>query len=139
MSAAKWVDIPGYVGYYQVSNVGQVKSLDRVVDFYNRHNKTFVPRLRKGTLLKPSTAPNGYLIVTLQKEGVKKWKTVHRLVAETFIDNVYNLPQINHIDCIKVNNHYKNLEWCTPSQNLLHAHRHNLIPRHNQFTKKKNG
>lgn len=90
----------GYEGLYLISSDGQVKSLIS--------NK----------LLKPNHMSNGYLSVELFKNGKSKRLLIHRLVATAFIDNPDNLPQINHKDEVRSNNHASNLEWCTPKYNM---------------------
>lgn len=104
-----WKDIPGYEGYYQVSNLGRIKSLPRCkpTDKRKTHNNIRKPRLAK----------NGYLRVNLSKGNSVKWFGVHRLVALTFIPNPDNLPVINHKDENKQNNRVENLEWCTHQYN----------------------
>jgi hypothetical protein len=111
-----WRDVVGFEGFYKVSNLGNVKSLDRIVVPTNRDNY-----LREGKRLTKTIDSFGYERVgfTLNSKTVNK--KVHRLVSETFIDNPYNYPHINHIDGNKANNHYSNLEWCTSSQNSIHA------------------
>lgn len=99
-----WKDIPGYEGLYQVSNLGNVRSLN--------YNKTGEIKL-----LKPFTSHNGYRIVSLSNNGKLKGYTIHRLVANAFIPNPNNLPQVNHIDENKTNNRTDNLEWCTQAYN----------------------
>lgn len=104
-----WRDIKGYEGLYQVSNLGNVKSLC--------YNKT--KNLSK--LLKPrknKVSGDAYFIVSLCKNGIHKNFYIHRLVAEAFIENVNDLPQVNHIDEDKSNNKVSNLEWCTIAYNL---------------------
>lgn len=96
-----WKDITGYEELYQVSNYGRVRSL-----------KTL-----KRKVLKPVKTSNGYYCVTLYKNGTKVLKKVHRLVAEAFIPNHYNLPQVNHKDEDKSNNIVDNLEWCDSKMN----------------------
>ena len=104
-----WQDIIGYEGKYQVSNMGNVKSLN-----YHRENreKQLKPKLRK----------NGYLDVMLYDFN-KRRKTimVHILVSEAFIANPQYLPQVNHKDKDKTNNKVENLEWCTAKYNVIYS------------------
>lgn len=107
-----WKDIEGYVGIYQVSNLGNVKRL--------RHEEFKCAqgyRVRKEMQLKPTKDEKGYLHVGLCKDGGQITRRVHRLVAEAFIDNPNELPEINHKDENKENNAVDNLEWCTSSYN----------------------
>ena len=99
-----WKDIKEYEGLYQVSNKGRVKSL-------NYGNKG------EEIIMEASTDKDGYKILGLRKEGKKKMKKVHRLVAEAFISNPNNLPQVNHMDEDKSNNKVDNLEWCDAEYN----------------------
>jgi len=108
-----WKDIVGYEGLYQVSDFGNVKSLN--------FNKTKKEKLHKPFL------SNGYLRVIFSKNNVQKKFTIHRLSATAFIENPLNLPQVNHKDGIKTNNYRNNLEWCTQSENTKHAHKLGLI------------
>ena len=107
-----WKDISGYEGVYQVSNLGNVRSLDRL-DGRGRNIQ--------GVLLKQVISTNDYLKVTLYKNGKSKTKTVHRLVAEAFIPNTENKPQVNHIDEDKLNNIVYNLDWMTNIENTNHG------------------
>ena len=102
-------------GLYQVSNLGNVRSLN-----YNKTKK--IQHLKKVVINK-----KGYLAVGLSKKGIFKIKTVHRLVAETFISNPNNLPQVNHIDENKLNNSVTNLEWCTNKYNINYGTRKERI------------
>lgn len=111
-----WKDINGYEGYYQISNKGNVRSIDR---FDGVHDRT-------GTVIKPNLKTNGYLQVGLRKHNKRKWIGVHRLVAIHFIDNPENKPQVNHIDGNKQNNTVENLEWVTQEENQQHATRTGL-------------
>ena len=111
-----WKYIDGYEGYYQVSNLGNIKSVDRVIKY-----KSDGQRLYKGINFKQEITKDGYRRVVLMKEGVKQRYMIHRLVAQAFIENIENKPYINHIDGDKGNNVVSNLEWCTNSENVLHA------------------
>lgn len=112
-----WKDIDGYGGFYQVSNLGRIKSLAR--NTKNGHCK-------KDKILKNSVDKKGYVVAELRKDNKRKSYKVHRLVAETFIYNQYNKPQINHKDGNKQNNNVENLEWCTNSENQIHAYKNKL-------------
>lgn len=115
-----WKPVDGYEGAYEVSNLGRVRSVDRIVNTNNGHKE--YSYLVKGKLLKMSyncKGESGYPVVSLCKDGVAKGHTVHRLVATAFIPNPNNLPVVNHIDCNPSNNAVANLEWCTQSENIL--------------------
>lgn len=105
-----WKDIKGYEGYYQISNYGDVKSVERNI----------IGRNRKEIILKGGF-DGKYFFVILQKNCIKKHFKIHRLVALNFIDNPLNKPEVNHIDGNKLNNHVNNLEWNTMSENQKHA------------------
>ena len=120
-----WKDIIGYEGLYQVSNLGNVKSLDRIV---NKPNG--VSYMRKGKICKQSKSNLGYMTIGFTVNNNKVNKYVHRLVAEAFITNVNDYPQVNHIDCDKTNNKINNLEWCTNSENHIHASKNGLNKLH---------
>lgn len=113
-----WKDIQGYEGLYQVSNLGRVKSLARILND---------GRIWKEKIIKPAKSGSGYMQVTLYKNNIKKPFRIHRLVAEAFIPNPLNLPFVNHKDENKANNfvgtpenNYTdgNLEWCTREYNI---------------------
>jgi hypothetical protein len=115
--------IMGYEKLYEVSNFGNVKSLEKIIN----KGKFGIVKFNE-IILKPVLRnKNGYLIVNLYKDKKVKIFQVHRLVAETFIPNINNKPQINHIDANKTNNHIENLEWVTPSENMIHALDNNLL------------
>lgn len=111
-----WKDIKGFEKFYQVSNLGRVRSLDRVVEMSDGRR-----RKERGQILKPRVKTNrgGYLSVVLRKAGTRKDFTVHQLVALAFVPNPdpETLTQINHKDEDKTNNKPSNLEWCTQEYN----------------------
>lgn len=111
-----WKDIKGYEGLYQVSNLGRVKSLDKIIVTIDRKN-----RCQKEKILKLQISKYGYNVITLWNNNISKQFKVHRLVAIAFIPNPNNLPQINHIDEDKLNNKIDNLEWCTALENNHHS------------------
>lgn len=104
-----WKDIKDYEGLYQVSNLGRVKSL-----YTNR-------------ILNPMKHTKGYLRVRLYKNSVASNQRIHRLVAEAFIPNPENKPQVNHIDENKTNNRVDNLEWVTNKENCNHGTRNERV------------
>lgn len=111
-----WKDIVGYEGFYQVSNLGNVRSLDRISP-----NSYGMPRKIKGHPMKLHLNTYGYYDIGLSK-GVKHGiYKVHRLVAQAFIPNPNNLPQVNHKDENKMNNTVENLEWCTNRYNVVYS------------------
>lgn len=105
-------DIPGF-GDYKVSKLGNVKSFR-----YSKYSD--------GKMLKPVLRSDGYLVVTLYKEGKEKKKKIHRLVAETFIPNPLKKKTVNHKDGNKQNNNISNLEWATVLENIIHAKKNDL-------------
>jgi len=109
-----WRDVAGYEGFYQVSNKGNVYSVERI----NSNG-----RKCGGIILKPIPTITGYLQVNLCKNGERKNTYIHRLVAEAFILNQNNYLEINHKDENKANNYVKNLEWCTREHNVNHGKR----------------
>ena len=96
-----WKDIEGYDGLYQVSDKGRVKSV----------------KFGKEKILKPGRDKDGYLLVILSKNGERNTYRVHRLVAQAFLPNPNDLPQINHKDEVKTNNSVQNIEWCDQKYN----------------------
>lgn len=103
-----WRAVPGYEGLYQVSDLGRVQSVARAGT--------------SGRILKPDTC-FGYRRYALCKNNVTTRHRAHRLVAEAFIPNPENKPQVNHINGVKTDNRAENLEWCTGSENQTHSRR----------------
>ena len=118
-----WKDVKEYEGLYQISNFGRVKSLKRYVNT-NGNSK----RLVNEKILKQTIDNTGYYVVSLWKNNQHLRAHIHRLVAENFIVNKNNKPYVNHIDGNKLNNNIKNLEWCTPRENNVHAYKYGLNP-----------
>lgn len=129
-----WKDIPSYEGYYQVSNLGKFRSLPRVIKYKQNGTRNYPAK----SLLTETTRDN-YQRIVLMKNGVKIRYQAHRLVALTFIPNPENKPYINHIDGNKSNNNVTNLEWCTASENMIHADKTGLrdMSKHHPSNSKK--
>jgi hypothetical protein len=119
-----WKDIEGYEGYYQVSNMGRVKSLAREV-ICNNGIRILKEKIRK----QHTNRHLGYNYVMLSKDNKQINYRVHRLVADAFIPNPYKKPQVNHIDKVKTNNKVYNLEWCTQEENMKHSYIDELSPK----------
>lgn len=119
-----WKDIQGYEDIYQVSNLGKVKSKD----FY-RNGKSGYLKKYKGKILKGHINNLGYVCFDLYKDGFRKNIKGHILVALHFVDGYQEGLWVNHKDGNKQNNEYKNLEWCTPKENSIHAFETRLIVR----------
>lgn len=113
MNKEIWKDIKGYEGLYQISNLGNVKSLPK----YAGKSK------RKERLITAHPDKDGYLRVHLCKNGIMSYKGVHKLIAEAFIPNINNYNQVNHKDENKTNNCIDNLEWCDCKYNINYGTR----------------
>lgn len=112
----QWKDIKGREGFYQVSNHGRVRSLDRTII-----NSKGVKYNYKGKILKQSVNTGGYCLVDMSENSIGVKVSVHRLVASAFINRPETNLTVNHIDGNKKNNNSNNLEWCTLSENIKHA------------------
>ncbi len=117
----EWRDIDEYVGFYQISNLGRLRSLPRKVD--NLLGGRFQPEIKLKTWIKN----NGYESIKLYKNGVPKHFLIHRLVASAFIPNTDNKSCVNHINGIRGDNRQVNLEWCTYSENSFHTYKNGYI------------
>lgn len=111
-----WRPVVGYEGLYEVSNCGRVRSVSRTVKCGAKQ------RMVSERILKPSISNAGYHTVGLSKNGVSATSRVHRLVAMAFVPNPDGKSEVNHIDGNPRNNTPSNLEWCTHSENMLHAY-----------------
>lgn len=105
----EWRAVPGYEGLYEVSDIGNVRNV------------------RRNKLLRLTKTNNGYIQVSLFKNGIKTGLKVHRLVAQAFLPNPDNLPMINHKDENKTNNRVENLEWCTAKYNNNYGSRKDKV------------
>lgn len=116
--AEKWAQIQGFEGFYEVSNLGNVRSVERVVDRLRFGKIEKIPR--KAITVKQRLNYKGYCDVVLQREGTRKTLLVHRLVAMAFCPQNGG-DQVNHINSIRHDNKAGNLEWCTGKENVEHA------------------
>lgn len=116
MDGELWVDIEGFEGYYQVSNMGRIKSLPRKWISGNS-----VREYKKPFIRKQSMHDRGYCQVLLRKYNILKNYKTHVLVGKYFVPNPSNLPEINHKRGVKLDNRFHQLEWCTPLENVRHA------------------
>lgn len=109
MKQEQWASVRGYEGLYEVSNYGKVRSI-----------------MKNGLMLSQARNERGYLKVFLCSGGKGENKKVHRLVAEAFLPNEKNLPEVNHINGVKSDNRVENLEWVSTRENIVHAYKTGL-------------
>lgn len=107
-----WKPVVGFGGYYEVSNLGRVRSVGRADSS---------GKFRRAKLLTHKNSAERYISISLYVDGVTVNKMIHRMVAEAFIPNPDNLPQVNHKDGDAHNNRADNLEWVTPAENIKHC------------------
>lgn len=129
-----WKSVIGYEGMYEVSNTGNVRSVDRRVSTNIKFNTS---RVIKGKPLDMNLKHTGYYSVDLCKNGKVKTESVHRLVAIAFIPNPNNSKVVNHINGIKTDNRVENLEWVSYKDNHWHARKNNLLVNIGQHNSKR--
>lgn len=112
-----WLPINGYEGYYEISNLGNIKALAKTIDIGLGRSQTFPERI-----MKSNVASNGYLMVKLTVNKIGKSFTVHRLVALHYVPNPNGYKLVNHKDGNKLNPYAENLEWSTYGANAIHAY-----------------
>jgi len=108
----KWKDIPGFEGYYEVSNYGRVRSWKGINQYSGKRKSPSIMKLRNR---------RGYMCVDILHQKKHHYFSVHRIVANVFVPNPKNKPEVNHIDGNKTNNSFKNFEWVTSSENQQHS------------------
>ena len=111
----QWEDLIGYVGYYKISDLGRVLSLDRKIICTNGRKMVY-----KGKILQNHIGKRGYYVTDVKVDLVRKTFTIHRLIAINFIPNPLNKKQVNHKDSNPLNNSINNLEWVTNLENSCH-------------------
>lgn len=114
----EWKPVVGYEGYYEVSDWGRVRSVERDVQVYSKLTNTYFILKIKNQIKCVQHDKDGYEQVNLKKNGKHSTKKVHRLVAEAFIPNPNNLPVVDHINGARNDNRSFNLRWCTQKDNL---------------------
>ena len=119
MQLEVWKAVPGYEPYYEVSNLGRVKSLCKRGGCHG-----LVIEAQREKIMTPTDNGNGYLIVSLRNPSGRKNKYVHRLVAQCFVDNPCGHSYVNHLDYDTKNNAAANLEWCSAKENIVYSVEH---------------
>lgn len=113
----KWLPVVGFEGFYEVSNTGKLRGVERkVLGSGKQHTRTAAGKDKKLYV-----GMTGYPVAQLCRNGKQRLRPIHRLVAEAFIPNPNNYPVVNHLDGNKLNNNVSNLEWCTYKRNSVHA------------------
>lgn len=125
-----WRYVPDWDGYYQVSNQGRVRSVERTAEYGTRSTK--VKRCFqtwRGRILKLYLGRDGYHRVEFRRNGKRTSYLVSRLVAIAFLPNPLNKPQVNHKNGVRSDNRVHNLEWATGKENVRHAVESGLMPK----------
>ena len=117
-----WKEVNGFENDYEISSLGNLRSKERFVKHYKGGLRKYQSQSKTSRINK-----YGYLRCTLKKDGLIYNFSVHRLVAEAFLENSKNKPNVNHINGIKNDNRIENLEWVTQSENTTHAVKNRLI------------
>lgn len=112
MESEIWRPVVGYEGLYEVSSIGRIRSVDRLIECKNG-----VIHHIKGRIIRPCVSQTGYLCVSLSKNNTGKTLKLHRIVATAFIENKYNKPHVDHIDTDRKNCKVSNLRWATRKEN----------------------
>lgn len=120
----QWKPVIGYEGFYEVSDLGRVRSVERIVKSSSRNGGY---RRRPSKIIFQNLKKTGYLMVCLSKDGKVKTHLVHRLVATAFCPKGEGQDQVNHINLNKKDNRASNLEWCTCLENVHHARDNDAI------------
>lgn len=128
-----WKPVVGYEGYYEVSDLGNVRSIDRCV------MKASVSKRLRGKVIKPYFNNKGYALVKLYRDARGKHELVHRLVAAAFVPNPGGHNIVNHKDENPTNNTAQNLEWCTSAYNNMYGHMAGLRRNKKQIAQVLNG
>lgn len=136
-SNQEWRDIPGFEGAYQASTLGEIRSLERIVETIDADGVHYT-RTYKGKTLRQSVSGStkAYKKVTLSMHGITSRELVHRLVAMTYIEQLDpRATEVNHKDGNGANNTVKNLEWVTPEENKEHAYQIGKLDYHRPVRK----
>jgi len=123
-----WKEIPSFAGYYEASDLGRIRRKKGETIYKDGRVANF-----SQTILKPSLTNKGYNRVYLSMNSNKYTKSVHRLVAETFIDNPESKKTVNHINMNKLDNSVSNLEWMTNKENMRHAFDNGAYDERNKY------
>lgn len=127
MVGANGVGTESNLSLYNINNIAnqfkkQMKEIKDFPGYYiTEDGRVFSDKQSKLKELKIQCSNKGYYMIGFKKNKKQYFKSIHRLVAEHYINNPYSLPQVNHIDENKLNNHVSNLEWVTQKENLIHS------------------